>query len=106
MAALSECGRYPIFLRAMKQIWKFIDKCRTDNTNSLVKNAYIENCTLNLSRSKSVKFISSKVGIEDINSDLNIEMAHTNLRCKYLDFWKEKLFNDEKKHKSGNKLRT
>ena len=106
LAALGECGRYPIFLRSMKQIWKFIEKCRNCEDDNLLKHAYEENKTLELPWYKFVKNLTCEAGISDTDENFNIDMAFLQLKTKYTEFWKGKLFDDIRPNASGNKLRS
>ena len=80
LAALGECGRYPIFLRSMKQIWKFIEKCRNCEDDNLLKHAYEENKTLELLWYKFVKNLTCEAGISDTDENFNIDMAFLQLK--------------------------
>ena len=106
LATLGEFGRYPIFLRSMKQIWKLIEKCKNCDDDNLLKHAYEENKTLELPWYKFVKTLTCEAGISDIEEIFNKELAFLQLKTKYTEFWKGKLFNDIRPNAGGNKLRS
>ena len=45
------------------------------------------------------------VGIEDINEEYSVEKVDLDLKAKFREFWKTKLFDDERKENQGNNLR-
>ena len=112
MAILGELGRYPLFIKAMKQIWKYHQRCKDINQETLLHDGYVEqirnkdnNCN-KTSWIHFVRFISSKVGIENIEEDYCTKQAEEKMKGMFREHWKNKLFNDERKEGYGNKLRT
>ena len=106
IAVLSELGRYPLFLKALKQVWKYKKRCEIMNTDSLLYNAYMESKqrTDHFTWYKFVKYMSTEAGLEE--EGFSTDVAFENIRGKYTHFWQTKLFDDNRKGEYGNKLRT
>jgi hypothetical protein len=95
-----------LFLKALKQIWKYQKWCEIMNTDYLLYNSYIESkqSTDHFTWYKFVKYMSTEVGLEE--EHFSTDEAFGNIREKYTHFWKTKLFDDNRKEEYGNKLRT
>ena len=108
MAIYGELGRYPIFIKAMKQTWKFYNRCTQSNQNSLIFDAFEEqknNLTDN-SWLYFVKFMSESMDIPFNFTELDYELASNNFKVLFRDYWKNNLHNDVRNQGYGNKLRT
>ena len=90
----------------MRQVWKFVEKCKSSEKDTLLYLAYQENKTHELPWYKFVKSISHEAGMSDIENDINDKVGVILLKSNYLDFWKSKLFDDIRLRKNGNKLRS
>jgi hypothetical protein len=106
VAILSELGRYPLFLKAVKQIWRYQKRCEIMNQESLVANAYAENKQFKKQNLSWVHFSNYMAQEADCSDDWTIETAFTNLKSKYVEYWQNTLFNDDRNGNCGNKMRT
>jgi hypothetical protein len=109
MAIYSELGRYPIFIKAMKQIWKFYNRCLNSNENTLIHDALQEQNNY-ISKTSSwlhfVKFITESLEIPFTMTEINEELATSKLKGLFQELWRSKLNNDLRQQNHGNKLRT
>jgi hypothetical protein len=109
VAILGELGRYPLFIKAMKLMWKYQQRCRDSKEGSLLQDAYTEfRSVMEVSKTwmDYAHFISNKAGVNNIEEEYSTVTAEASLKQTFRDYWKEKLFDDERKGEGGNKLRT
>jgi hypothetical protein len=108
MAVLGELGRYPLFIKAAKQILKFHIRVRELSDNTLTKDAYLEMSEggLNCTWISCIKFLLKKGGISNTEEDYSVNAVEQKLRSEFREFWKEKMFNDVRQGNQKNKLRT
>lgn len=105
VSVLSELGRYPLFIKATKQILKYYERCEKLGQDSLVQQAYREMKTKKNSMwLKFVDFIANTLNV-NINGWC-VEKMCAELQCLYKDYWKNTLFNDVRENGQGNKMRT
>ena len=110
IAVLSELGRYPLYIKAFKQMWKYIVRCENEKEGSLLYNAYHEskNIESGLSWVNSFNYILKKSGLSDDDhfGGFSIKTIDELFKSSYRQYWKEKIFDDSRKENYGNKLRT
>lgn len=106
-AVLGEVGRYPLYIKALKQILKYHTRIKSYNKNSLLADAYKEmrENKITFSWNKSIKEIGKIAGIQDIQN-YSISIAEKMIKAKFRQYWKIKLWDDKRPKSYGNKLRT
>ena len=108
MAVYGELGRFPLFVKATKQTIKYYNRCLQSDQNSLIYDAFIEqkNNMHENSWLYYIKFMSESMGVTFNFSEINHELIFSKLKGKFIEYWKEKLFNNVRHQGYGNKLRT
>jgi len=104
-----EIGRFPLAIEAVLNSVKFWHRVQNMSNSSLLQKAYNEMVNLNLDNSwyTSMKSLLTKAGTIHNNPSLVtvINGIKPILEGQYLQFWRNKLFDDKNKA-NGNKLRS
>ena len=112
LAVLAELGMYPVFIEALKlSIGFWLHVIKSDN-NCLLKDVYCSNLQLTNGFAKKIEQLLATLNFshvwknhDTISKKRLLYAIHTKLNDRYLNYWKENIFCDNKSV-HGNKLRT
>jgi hypothetical protein len=108
VAVLGELGRMPIFIKGFKFAVNFFNRAIRSEEDSLLKFAIEESKTKQNSNkcwSNWLHKILSAIHGQNFQLENEILYSNHSFNEKFIDFWKRKLFNDQR-IEGGNKLRT
>jgi hypothetical protein len=107
-AVLGELGRFPLFIKALRLTVNFYNRAIKSNEDSLLKLA-IKDSEHMKNHKKSwcnwLHNIFNLLGYANFEFGNEILFSEHIIKEKFIDYWKSKLFNDER-NTGGNKLRT
>jgi hypothetical protein len=108
MATLGELGRYPLYIKAIKQVFKFYKRCNNSEPSSLLKNSLNDMKLLINSPKTWMNNINNLAIILNINLDEDISEPSIafQLKSMFSTYWTNKCKDDIRQGVAKNKLRT